>query len=69
MSDIWDNKKAKAQKKHAERMRGGAGKGDSPRNVGTEAFSLGMKLLKLKKGTKEYDQTLKAWQAAKQNGR
>ena len=69
MSDIWDNKKAKDQKRMADRMRGGAGKGDSARNNSTEAYRLGFKLTQLDKDTPEYNTTLKAWRKAVKEGR
>ncbi len=70
MSDIWDNNKAKQQRAAAERLRGNTGgKGDRARNNNSEAFRLGMKLLELKKGTKEYEATLNAWRTAQQKGR
>jgi hypothetical protein len=40
------------------------GKGDVARPVNQTAYDLGMKLLKLKKGTKEYEETLEAWKKA-----
>ena len=69
MSDIWDNKKAKEQKRHADRLRGNNyGKGDKRRTENTEKFRLGMRLIQLvdegKKDTDEYNETLKAWRSA-----
>ncbi len=68
MSDIWDNKKAKDQKRMADRMRGGAGKGDARRNENLSKFRLGMRLIELdgegKRFTEEYKDTLKAWRLA-----
>ncbi len=68
MSDIWDNKKAKDQKRMADRMRGGAGKGDAPRTENLNKFRLGMRLIQLsdegKRDTQEYEDTLKAWRLA-----
>ena len=69
MSDIWDNKKAKDQKRHADRLRGNNyGKGDARRNENSEKFRLGMRLIELsdagKKDTKEYEATLKLWRNA-----
>lgn len=40
------------------------GKGDVARKCNLSAYDLGMQLLKLKKGTPEYEDTLEAWKKA-----
>lgn len=69
MGEIWDNPKAKRQKRAADVLRGKYGKGSSPRNNNSEAFRLGWQLTNLDKNSKEYQDTLKAWRKAVQEGR
>jgi hypothetical protein len=69
MSDIWDNEKAKRQRRHRERLSGGqAGKGDAPRNNTSEAYRLGALLMELGQEHPDYDSTLKAWRNAVKKG-
>ena len=69
MSDIWDNAKAKKQRKHRERLSGGqAGKGDSARNNSSEAYRLGSLLMELGIAHPDYESTLKAWRNAVKKG-
>lgn len=73
MSDIWDNDKAKKQKRHADRLRGNNyGKGDKRRPTNETAYALGMKLIRVKEqhgaDSSEYKKTLKAWRDAVRKG-
>lgn len=74
MADIWDNDRAKAQKRHADRLRGNNyGKGDKPRPLNKTAYSLGLDMVRLadkgKKNTQEYLTAEKEWRKAIKEGR
>ena len=69
MGEVWDNDKAKKQRKERRRLSGGqAGKGDAPHNNSSEAYRLGALLMDLGQGHPDYDATLKAWREAVQKG-
>lgn len=69
MTDKWDNKKAKDQQRHADRLRGSNyGKGDKRRPENLSRYRLGMRLIQLvdegKRDTQEYSDTLQLWRTA-----
>lgn len=73
MSDRWDNKKAMAQKRAADIMRGNTGgKGDKRRPTNETAYALGMKLIRVKEehgaDSAEYKNAVKAWREAVRKG-
>lgn len=68
MSDEhWVNNKQAQKDKQRWKSAGGrsAGKGSRPRtDTNSTKYRLGAKLLELKRGTPEYDETLKQWREA-----
>jgi hypothetical protein len=69
MPDEYNTPFNKDQQRKRRRLSGDAGKGDAPRNNGSEAYRLGFALTKLEKGTPEYENTLKEWRKAVKEGR
>jgi hypothetical protein len=68
----WESDKARRQKAMRRRMSGEAGKGSDRRPTNETAYSLGLKLIKIKEqhgaDSKEYKKAVKAWRKAVQEG-
>lgn len=69
MGEIWDNARAKRQRRRRERLSGDqAGKGDSARNNSSEAYRLGALMMDMGQDHPDYESTLKAWRLAVKKG-